>query len=367
MSLRSEFVALARQADANISALCRSYGISRKTGYKWLGREEPVEVSRRPHQSPSRTTASTEEIILALRDRFPDWGARKLKRYLSDHGHEALPSISTLTAILHRHGRITPQASAAATPWLRFEHEHPNALWQIDFKGHVAMVHGRCHPLTVLDDHSRFNVVLHACAGERYEDVQNPLESAFRRYGLPHRISCDNGSPWGTTQRGDRLTRLGVWLMRLGVGLSHARPYHPQTNGKDERFHRTLKSGLLKQRGLRDLVDAQSAFDEFRAIYNHERPHQALGMDVPISRYRPSDRLYPERLPPIEYPAGSLVRKVDSDGRIAFRGRVYRISKALTGLPILLQPAPEQDGVFNVFFCHQPIRQIDLTDHVSID
>jgi len=367
MSLRAEFVTLARQPQANISALCRCYGISRKTGYKWLGRPEADDLSRRPHQSPGRCSDAVEQAVLTVRDRFPDWGARKLKRYLEDHGHALLPSVSTITTILQRHGRIVPAASQAATPWQRFEHEQPNALWQIDFKGHVPMVHGRCHPLTLLDDHSRFNVLLHACAGEGLKDVKGPLEQCFRRYGLPHRISCDNGSPWGTTQRADRLTRLGVWLIQLGVGLSHARPYHPQTNGKDERFHRTLKSGLLQRRVLRDLADAQDAFDAFRDIYNQQRPHQALDLAVPISRYRPSERAYPERLAPIDYGPGATVRKVDSSGRIVLQGRSYRVAKALQGLPVAVRPDPQNDHQRIVYFCHQPVRRIDLTINEPMD
>jgi transposase InsO family protein len=368
MSLRSEFVALATLPGANLSDLCRRYGISRKTGYKWCRRPAPLDdQSRRPHVSPQRTTDALEALVLATRDQFPDWGARKLKRYLQDRGHVALPAVSTITAILQRHGRISPDATAAATPWQRFEHAQPNALWQIDFKGHVAMTHGRCHPLTLLDDHSRFNLLLHACAGEGLSDVQVPLIQCFRRYGLPYRISCDNGPPWGTMQREDRLTRLGVWLIQLGVGLTHAQPCHPQTNGKDERFHRTLDRGLLQRRGLLDLRDAQHAFDAFREVYNQLRPHEALAMDVPVSRYRPSERPYPERLPPIDYAPGLPIRQVDISGRIQFQGRRFHISHALRGLPVALQPDPDRDGQHLVYFCHQSIGRIDLTQPPPVE
>lgn len=368
MSLRSEFVALARQPGSNISDLCRRYGISRKTGYKWLGRQAPLkDQPRRPHDSPGRTDPSIEALLLATRDQFDDWGARKLKRYLHDHGHATLPAVSTITSILQRHGRIPTQASRAATAWQRFEHPQPNALWQMDFKGHVPMTQGRCHPLTLLDDHSRFNVLLHACAGETLQDVQTPLIQCFRRYGLPWRISCDNGPPWGTVQREDRLTRLGVWLIQLGVGLTHARPGHPQTNGKDERFHRTLNRGLLQRRGLRDLVDAQQAFDTYRDLYNQLRPHQALAMNVPASRYRPSERPYPEHLPPFEYAPDLPVRQVDISGRIQFQGRRFRISHALRGLPVALQPDAVHDGRHIVYFCHQVVGRIDLTQPATME
>lgn len=362
MSLRREFVLLAQQPGANISALCRGFSISRKTGYKWLERPDDEDRSRRPLQSPRRTLPAVEAQLLAARDRFPDWGARKLRRWLLNGGAHDLPAVSTITAILHRHDRITPAASAAATPWRRFEHPTPNALWQMDFKGHVALQGGeRCHPLTVLDDHSRFNIVLRACRGEACGDVKPALEDSFRRYGLPERISCDNGPPWGTMQREDGLTALGAWLIRLGVRLSHARPGHPQTNGKDERFHRTLHAGLLRHRILRDVEDAQHAFDRFRDLYNLERPHQAIGMEVPAKRYHRSDRDFPEILPPVDYDAGHPVRRVDANGKISFRNRTHRIAKALIGERVMLVPDPDNDGCFTVMYCHQPIRAIDLT------
>lgn len=369
MSLRHEFVVMAQQSDANISALCRCYGISRKTGYKWLERgvDATADRSRQPHRSPEKTPAQIEKQLLRARDRYPAWGARKLKRYLENAGKTDLPAISTITAILRRHGRISPEASQAARPWQRFEHPHPNALWQMDFKGHVAMTHGRCHPLTVLDDHSRFNVLLRACTGETLQDVQPPLIRCFQTYGLPAAISCDNGPPWGTMQRHDRLTVLGVWLIQLGIRLIHARPRHPQTNGKDERFHRTLKAELLQRRGFVDQDDAQRALDGFRHDYNRVRPHQAIGLDVPASRYRPSDRRYPASLPAIDYDAQLPVRKVDGTGRIHFFGRRYRISKALCGQPVAMQPDPENDGIHLVFFCQQHIRTIDLHQTDSSD
>jgi transposase InsO family protein len=361
MSLRSEFVSLARAPGANVSVLCRRFGISRKTGYKWLGREGTEDRSRRPAQSPRRTQGEVEAVVLAARDEFPDWGARKLKRFLQDRGHAGLPAVSTITEILRRHGRISEAASEAAQHWQRFEHPRPNALWQMDFKGHFALAQGRCHPLTVLDDHSRFNLVLHACSGETLHDVKGPLEQAFRRYGLPERISCDNGPPWGTMHREDRLTRLGVWLIRLGIRLTHARPLHPQTNGKDERFHRTLNAGLLRQRTLSDQKEAQCAFDRFRTIYNEQRPHQAIGLAVPASRYSVSSRTYPVTLPPIEYDPALPLRKVDSDGYISFRRRWVRVSEALRGQTVALHPDPDQDGVHTVYFCHHAIRTVDLS------
>lgn len=369
MSLRREFLALCEPPGANVSELCRRFQISRKTGYKWLdrGTEALADQSRRPHSSPERTPAKTEALILRVRDQYHDWGARKLKRYLENKGHPDLPSVSTITQILHRHGRITRHASQAAQPWQRFEHAEPNHLWQMDYKGHVAMTHGRVHPLTVLDDHSRFNLVLEACARESMDEVQAALIPCFRRYGLPQRISCDNGSPWGNTRSKEGLTHLGVWMARLGIGLTHARPGHPQTNGKDERFHRTLKSSVLQGQIFTGLAHAQRAFDAFRDLYNHERPHQALQLDVPISRYRPSQRPYPEVLPEPQYDSGSEVRKVSQNGLIHFKGHRYRVAKALDGQQVAIVPDRDNDALYTVYFFQTIVRKFDLRLDEFID
>jgi transposase InsO family protein len=269
---------------------------------------------------------------------------------------------STVTSVLHRHGRISAGASQAATPWQRFEHDAPNALWQMDFKGHFATGTQRCHPLTVLDDHSRFSIVLHALADERRTSVQPVLQRAFERFGLPARINVDNGPPWGAAGQGDRLTRLAVWLIRVGVRLSYSRPLHPQTNGKDERFHRTMKAEVLARHCMRDLVDAQERLGRWRHIYNHERPHDALNMQTPASRYRPSARAMPKTLAEIEYVSSDLVRRVQEGGWFTLNGHEFRVSKALAGQPVACRPLADQDGEFEVYFCNQKIQQISLKE-----
>ena len=296
--------------------------------------------------------------MVALRERHPAWGGRKLQRRLRDLGHREVPAPSTITAILHRHGLIEPAESLKHTAFGRFEHETPNRLWQMDFKGWFALGAGRCHPLTVLDDHSRFNILLHACANEQGTTVQEHLTETFRRYGLPDRMTMDNGAPWGSDAE-HPLTPLTVWLLRLGVGVSHSRPYHPQTQGKDERFHRTLKVELLHGRQFRDLRHCQEHFDGFRDLYNLERPHEALGLATPASRYQPSARPLPERLPPIEYAPGDVVRKVQAKGELFYRGHVFRIAKALRGYPVALRPTAEE-GHLAVYFCQHTITEIDL-------
>ena len=358
---REEFVGLARQPEANVSDLCRRFQISRKTGYKWLGREDCEDRSRRPLSSPMRTEAALEARVLAVRERHPAWGARKIAHVLQ-RDEQIVLAPSTVNSVLGRHGRISEQASQAATPWHRFEHAEPNALWQIDFKGHFATAKQRCHALTVLDDHSRFNVVLHALGDERRQSVQPVLQRAFECYGLPERINGDNGAPWGNAGQ-PALTGLAVWLIRLGVRMSYSRPLHPQTNGKDERFHRTMKAEVLARQQFRDLHDAHRCLARWRQVYNFERPHESLQMQTPASRYRPSQRVMPKQLPPIEYVEGDLVRKVQKNGWIFLHGRHIRLSKALVGQPVACRPLADTDGDFAVFFCHQKVDEISLKDN----
>lgn len=364
MSLRQEFVTLAMSDSSNMRELCRRFEVSPRTGYKWLERYKLegatglVDKSRRPLNCPTRTSADIEEAVLNMRLQHPVWGGRKIHARLLAQGQRVVPSPSTITAIIHRYNLIDPDEAAHHKPWKRFEHESPNQLWQMDFKGHFPMEHGRCHPLTVLDDHSRFNVALDACANQLGTTVKGHLTNSFRRYGLPQRMVMDNGSPWGNDPE-HPYTPLTVWLMRLGIAVSHGRPYHPQTQGKDERFHRTFKAEVLNGRLFRDLDRCQLAFDDWRQVYNFERPHQALGDATPASRYQPSPRSFPEILHPIEYGPDDYVRKVQQDGELLFQGRTFKISKAFYGFPVALRPTLE-DGLWQVFFLVHHIATIDF-------
>jgi transposase InsO family protein len=290
--------------------------------------------------------------VLAVREESNNaWGGRKIKGTLETQGETGIPAASTITEILRRYGRLT-DAGAAEHPgrWQRFERESPNELWQMDYKGHFAMHGGgRCHPLTALDDHSRYNIVLSACGNEQGQTVRRELEKAFRVYGLPLAMLMDGGPPWGDPG-GEPYTHFSVWLLRLGIRVLHGRPWHPQTQGKEERFHRTLKAEVLNGRSFRDLAACQKAFDQWRPRYNHERPHEALAMATPAQRYRPSSRPFPEVLPTIEYAPGDQVRKVSSDGFINFKNRAWRISKAFRGEHVALRPTDE-DGVFGIHYC----------------
>jgi transposase InsO family protein len=364
MSQRLEFVTLATAENANLRHLCRCFGITPNTAYKWLGRfraDGPNALedrSRRPHRSPARTTAEMEGEIIELRCKHPAWGGRKLERRLLDLGKTGVPRPSTITAILRRHNLLDPIESAKHKAFCRFERAVPNELWQMDFKGEFALPAGRCYPLTILDDHSRFAVAVEACSRNNRTVTQAAMIKIFRRYGLPEWITCDNGSPWGSGGR-SYYTALGVWLLRLGVGISHSRPHHPQTQGKDERFHRTLEAEVLRYRHGTTLADWQFHFDQFRVVYNTERPHEALSMAVPASRYQPSHRRYPEQLPAIEYGPSDIVRKVRSYGHIKYAGREYHLGKAFGGLPVALRPTTT-DGLFEVFFCQHRIGTLDL-------
>lgn len=364
LSERKEFVALALTDGANLSELCRRMEISRKTGYKALRRYEEAGVdglhdrSRRPHTSPHRTSREMEERIIALRLAHQGKGAHVLRRMLHDQGLTDVPAKSTINAILKRNGLIAEAESAKHTPHVRFEHPEPNALWQMDFKGHFVMQHDRCHPLTLLDDHSRFNLALQACANERGETVHDRLTTVFRRYGVPQAMLMDNGSPWGNDS-GQPFTPLTVWLMQLGIAVIHSRPYHPQTLGKLERFHRSLKGELLAGTTFTDLGHCQRAFDTWRDFYNLERPHHALNLDTPVSRYASSPRPFPETLPALAYGPDDQVRSVDVSGRISFQGKRFRVGRAFTHKQVALRPT-QTDGVWNVYFSIQRVKAIDL-------
>jgi transposase InsO family protein len=302
-----------------------------------------------------------EEAILGVREKHPVWGGRKIASRLKALGMEGIPAPSTITVILQRHGCIDPEESVKHKPWQRFEAEAPNELWQMDFKGHFETSEGRCHPLTVLDDHSRYALCLQACSDEGGATVQRHLTSVFQRYGMPMRILADNGSPWGTDGE-HPYTILSVWLMRLGIMVSHSRPSHPQTLGKEERFHKTLKAELLKYCTGMALEECQERFETWREVYNCERPHESLEMQVPAARYQVSARSFPEVLPSIEYGPNDYVRKVQQDGKISYHNREYRISKAFRGQYVALRPTTFDD-VFDVFFCNQKISQLDLRNH----
>ncbi len=368
---RMELVVLAVKEGANVSELARRFGVSRPTAYKWIkryresGREGLSDRSRRPLTSPNRSSERIEQMVLDVRRAHPTWGSRLIHGFLRAQGASDLPSPSTVHAILVRHGCIVQEGGQRHKAWRRFEHEAPNDLWQMDYKGHFALREGRCHPLTVLDDHSRYALAVNACGNETAETVLSHLTALFQQYGMPVRMLMDNGGPWGYS-RSQIHTQFSVWLMTLGIEVIHGRPRHPQTQGKLERFHRTLKAEAIQGSLFKDLKHAQRAFDRFRHTYNHERPHTALNLDVPATRYHMSPIAFPQTLPTIEYGPDDAVRKVCDKGRIAFKARHFRIGKAFRGKHVAIRPTNE-DGLYHVVYCRTRITTIDLNQPVTLN
>jgi transposase InsO family protein len=368
MSQRLEFVRLAGQAGINFRQLCRRFNLSAKTGYKWrrrfaeAGEAGLADRSRRPRCSPGLSSPEIATQVIAVRTEHPTWGGRKLRRRLQNLGVE-VPSANTCTAILRRADLLGGQDQVVSKPWQRFEREQPNELWQMDFKGHFATQAGpRCHPLTVLDDRSRFNLVLNAEANQTAHTVQTALAKAFTHYGLPEAMLCDNGAPWGCTDSICPHTSLTVWLLRLGIRVIHGRPYHPQTQGKEERFHRTLKRDLISRHTWRDLAHCAELFPRYRHTYNCERPHDSLAGDTPISHYRSSPRSLPATLPSVNAPAGAIIRIVHSRGAIVWKNQSWYIGRAFGGLPIGLRPSAQADGQWLVSFDQHQLGIIDLNE-----
>ena len=367
LSERREFVGLALVEGANLSRLCEGFGVSRKTGYKWLHRFRAEgeaglgDRSRRPQQVRSPTSAEMVEKILSLREAHPTWGGRKIRRRLQDLGAGQVPAASTITSILDRCGRIDRGESLKRQPLRRFERAEPNELWQMDFKGEFRMSRGgSCYPLTVLDDHSRYSLVLEACGNQQRETVQSHLTTAFQRYGLPQAMLMDNGPPWSAPHVWGGPTRLTVWLMDLDIAVLHGRPGHLQTQGKEERFHRTLKQEVFEGRDFADLSAAQLRFDPWRQTYNQVRPHEALDPDVPASRYRVSWRPYRAEAveTTFEYDVRFTVRRVRQEGRIRLGGKDYFVGGAFGGRRVGLRRRPEEE-LWEVYYRTFPVATLN--------
>lgn len=362
MTQKITFLELFLSEQYTVVDLADLFSISRKTAYKWIERyykqgiEGLEEMSRQPLQSPKAISLEMETKILQIREKFPVWGARKLKKYLENQGLESLPSESTFNRILKKNGCISPENSAKRQKFIRFEHAKPNDLWQMDFKGFFKINNIRCNPLTILDDNSRFAICLESCHNQTETTVKQKLINTFRDYGLPSRMTMDNGAPWGSSGR--NYTRLSVWLMRLGIIVSYSRPFHPQTQGKDERFHKTLKEELLTRKKFESLAHAQNEFNLWRRVYNFERPHEGINLERPSDRYLPSPRKYPEILPEIEYDKDEDVRKVHSRGFISFQGHDYYIGEAFANSYVAVRDG--EGDLKEVFYNKQKVKIIDL-------
>lgn len=359
---REEFVKRVLLHEAGKSALCQEYGISRPTGDKWIARyqngESLKDQSRAPFRKANKTSPETEKLLLEYRRSHPAIGAVKTKKILENQGTLGLPSASTVNAIFKRNGCITHEASQAATPYQRYEKAQPNEMWQADFKGHFALKDGvRCHPLNIIDDHSRFNLCSDAMLTETFDEVRPTMIRLFEEYGMPFSFLCDNGNPWGVVQS-TGFSRFEVWLMELGVLTLHGRVWHPQTQGKDESFNRSMTRELLRYSEFENKADAQRKFDEYRFFYNNERPHFALNLDVPVEHYTPSERTMPKNIEDWQYPAGYELHKIKKTGFLTYGGQGYFLSEAFANKWIAVRES-HIPGNISLFFRQFRIGRID--------
>lgn len=353
MEQRKAFIEQAAEC-TNFSALCREYGISRKTGYKWLNRfREDGSVSdrsRRPKHPHAKTAPVIEAAVLAMREENPSWGGRTIHAVLEADGIKGLPSAKTCSNILKRNGCIKPEESLKHRAYQRFEREQCNSLWQTDFKGDFGLLDGsRCYPLDILDDHSRF--CIRTEPKNSATGVKESFIQAFQEYGLPDAILSDHGSQFAGFKGG--YTHFERWLMDLDILPIHGRIMHPQTQGKIERFHRTMKAELLREPFL-DLKDAKKHFARWRWKYNEIRPHSALNMKTPASVYTPSKRLLFEPKP---YEYTGHVCKVNNWGYLRFGPVQLFLSETMANT--YLEVVPASDDTFSVRYRNFQIALID--------
>lgn len=353
---RMKFITLCAESEESFAELCRRFGISRKTGYKWLERFElkgaaglddraPVAV-----RSPHRTTDEVVDRIVLARKEHPFWGPKKVRAWLVDGAPEVRwPAASTIGELLKASGLIRPRRRRLRVPLNRNPLDPcagPNDVWCVDYKGHFALGNGkRCHPLTITDGYSRYLLKCEAMMSEKEELARPCFELAFREFGVPKKLRSDNGNPFASVAVGG-LSPLSVWWMKLGIELERIEPGKPQQNGRHERMHRTLKE-QLNPVGF-DLPAQQRALDRFRHEYNDERPHEALGQKTPRSAYALSMRSFPEKLRSPEYAAGMETRSVQDKGFIAWRGKRQHLASFLSGEPVGLRELRED--VWEVFY-----------------
>lgn len=367
-TMREEFVLRVLANEKSKSALCREYGISRPTGDKWIARylagEDMSDQSRAPKTVPRKTDPDMEALIISYRNKYPFLGAAKLHRMLLDEGKVNVPCAKTINNIFNRNGLITPEASRASSPNVRFEKSEPNEMWQADFKGDFEMQNeSRCHPLDVVDDCARFCLCCRALGSETYDEVRMCMEETLKEYGLPRTFLCDNGNPWGVSQSAG-FTKFEVWFMELGILTLHGRAWHPQTQGKEERFNGSLKRECLKYTTFENLEDAERKLSEYREFYNNKRPHHALGLNTPASVYTKSKRTYPKQIEEWEYGDGFKRRMVKETGYITIHNQLYFLSEGFGGKSIAFRESSKGGGLINLYFRQFKIGQIDMDKRV---
>jgi putative transposase len=365
---RVRFVIAASREDAVMSALCADFGISRQTGYKWLARYRTEGVGgledrkRAPVRHGRAREAELVEAALALRERHPTWGPRKLRKKLVDRfPDEATPAASTIGDWLRKEGLTQPRRARRRCPPYSSPFsaaDAPNAVWCADFKGWFRTGDGkRCDPLTISDAMSRYLLICEAVARPDGAHVRAAFEAAFCEYGLPLAIRSDNGPPFASVGAGG-LSQLAVWWIKLGVRPERIERGKPQQNGRHERMHRTLKAETADPPAA-TLEEQTRRFDDFRAVYNDERPHEALGFATPASLYRASERAYPRALREPDYPAETAVRRVRLNGEIKWGGALVFVSEALIGEPVAVEET--EDGEWRVRYADVELGFIDAS------
>lgn len=359
METREQFVAEVMEARETVSALCRKYGVSRKTGYKWLNRAaeglQLCDQSRRPHQQPSKTAGEIEQKIIQMRLDHPAWGGKKIHAVLESAGVEGLPSDKTCCNIIKRNGLIDPAEAAKHTAFQRFEKHHCNEMWQTDFKGDFLLGNGvRCYPLTILDDHSRFSIRIEP--KDSATGVKESFIAAFKEYGLPNSVLSDNGSQFAGAHRG--LSTFERFLMDLDICPIHGKPIHPQTQGKIERFHRSLKKEALGVTPA-NLAEAKARLENWRWVYNELRPHEALKMKTPSSVYKPSTREY--YIPkPYVYDSGAKLIKVNNWGYLRFGPIRLFLSEAMADTQVEIRF--DENDTFSIIYRNYTIASVDAVE-----
>jgi putative transposase len=346
---RMSFLTQVNESDESFAALCRQYGISRKTGYKWVNRFEQEQdkslLNRHPLAAshPCRVPDVVVDAIVAARKEHPYWGPKKLKAWLTQtRPEQAWPASSTIGDKLEDHGLIRPRRRRIRVPMSLDPLApvgHANETWCVDFKGHFELGDKtRCYPLTVTDQYSRYLLKCEGLAEPKFEPVKAQFELSFAEFGLPQRIRSDNGPPFASVAVGG-LSKLSVWWIQLGIAPERIEPGKPQQNGRHERMHRTLKQETANPPS-HSMVEQQRIFDRFRGVFNGERPHEALGQKPPSSRYCTSARPLRKLEPPV-YPPSMKVHRIDAAGRLKFFGRQYLLTLALAGQPVGLEPIDE--------------------------
>jgi transposase InsO family protein len=361
MDERIRFVVRANSGQESMVDLCREFGISRPTGYLWLERYRDAEstlglgeLSRRPHDSPGKISVDIERKVVALRNKH-GWGGKKIGKLLGDRG--VLLPLITINRIIKRNGLIN-RGSSHRPATRRFERALPNELWQMDFKGEFGLIGGGyCYPLTLIDDHSRFALGVFALNNRRGKTVWGCLMKVFERYGVPQGMLMDHGTPWWSATNGHGLTGLGIDLIKQGIKLHWSGIAHPQTQGKIERFHRTLKEDIYHLGKPETLKDWQKAFAGFIKTYNHLRPHEALAMAVPAKYYNPSPKPFNPHPAEWQYPQGAIVKRLNSQGMIEYKGRRYFVCEALADEYVQLELI-DKKALINYRLTY--IREIEL-------